>query len=318
MQRLVMMLKTYSCDFEYVERLLDSFHRFNIEAIHLYIVAPQTDMHLFEAFQTTNVSVLEEELFASHLVRESIAGIRPGYINQEIIKLAFWELGLADNYVCLDSDLQFLRPFRVSDFMASDTVPFTFVTEDRELLTDSVYYNTYGRARERSLRKILEHLDMVDAPLLTCHNHQVFSAAVLSSFKEKFLDPRGWRYDTALGVSPYEFSWYTFWLQKSSIIPFVPREPIIKMIHSREQFLNLTFAGTSEFDIARGYVGLVVNSNFSREVGPLSVRHRKEQVIAFTLSSRDLVLVVKEVLRLKFQRLARKTRRIVGPNVFGS
>ncbi len=42
---------------------------------------------------------------------EPVAGIRPGYINQEIVKLAFWELGLTENYFCVDSDAVFVRPF---------------------------------------------------------------------------------------------------------------------------------------------------------------------------------------------------------------
>ena len=42
-----------------------------------------------------------------------MAGLSAGYINQEIVKLCFWETGLADNYLCLDSDAEFVRDFHV-------------------------------------------------------------------------------------------------------------------------------------------------------------------------------------------------------------
>ena len=38
-----------------------------------------------------DVTVMDDEQFAPSFVDEDVHGLRPGYINQEIVKMAFWE-----------------------------------------------------------------------------------------------------------------------------------------------------------------------------------------------------------------------------------
>ena len=73
-------------------------------------------------------------------------------------------------------------------------------------------------------------------------------------------------YVDLLKISPYEFSWYNFYLQKSKIIPIVQSEPHFKTIHTNYQFVLYKLMGIKEEDWARSYIGIIVNSNFTHQM----------------------------------------------------
>ena len=258
------LIKSFGDDARSATRLIDSVRRFNVENIPVWLVVPDDDVRLFSEMSNGVAQVLAESDFGQHLVDEPVAGVRPGYINQEIVKLAFWELGLAANYLPVDSDAVFLRPFRVSDFMHSADVPYTVLLEDRDLQVDADYFATHWQGREKVLRHIQAEVGLEDPRLLTCHGHQVLSSVVLRSLREDFLEPRGWSYARMLEDGPYEFSWYNFWLQKSKVIPIELREPYFKVIHSAKQHTDMLIEGVTLDDVARGYLGIIVNSNFAK------------------------------------------------------
>ncbi len=218
------LVKSYRRDFDAAQRLLESVRIHNVERLPVWIVVPEEDTELFRPVTEGVGQVISETDFAEHLVSDEVAGIRPGYINQEIVKLAFWELGLVANYLPVDSDAVFLRPFRISDFMSSSDVPYTVLLEDRDLQMDPDYFATHWQGRERALRQIQREVGLEDPRLLTCHGHQVLSSTALRSLKEELLTPRGWTYAEMLAHGPYEFSWYNFWLQKSRVIPIELRK----------------------------------------------------------------------------------------------
>jgi len=253
-----MLLKSFSGDAHYAKRLLESFAKFNVEGIPLFIVVPESDLEMFEAMQVQNCTLLSEDLFERHLVDQEVHGIRPGYINQEIIKLAFWELELAANYFCVDSDAEFIREFRVSDFMFDSLTPFSVLVQDLELAVDPEYYHQYWKSREREIARIAQLIGWESPVILTCHGHTVLSKKVLESFVDEFLVPRGWEYRDALEQSPYEFSWYNIWLQKSCAIDVHPREPWIKVFHSesRSECLGDELAACSTVDEGSALVSL--------------------------------------------------------------
>lgn len=74
-------------------------------------------------------------------------------------------------------------------------------------------------------------------------------------------------YAQALELCPYELSWYNFWLERDHTIEIVPREPIFKMLHSASHHLEYVLKRVTNEDLARGFVGISVNSGYSRERG---------------------------------------------------
>jgi hypothetical protein len=275
-----MLLKSYAGDFEYAKRLIASFNEFNPESIHLYAVVPQADIELFAEFASETITLLPEERLSQYLVDHEVAGIRPGYINQEIVKIAFWELGLTENYFCVDSDAVFVRPLHREDFMFDATTPYTVLVEDNELKVEPRYYEEHWQGREPQLRKIQQLVGLQDRRVLTCHGHQIFSARVLKSLKDNFMEPREWTYEDLLEQAPYEFTWYNMWLQKAGPIAIEIREPLVKVFHHEEHELEYALRGITNADIARGYVALVVNSNYARTWGSRTEATSRELALA--------------------------------------
>lgn len=288
MEHLAFLLKSYSRDFDYAVRLVSSFRRYNDEGIHLFCVVPSIDLPLFEPLSGSDVTVLPEELLAGHLVHAPMHGLDAGYINQEIVKLAFWELGYATNYFCVDSDAEFIRPFGARDFVAPDGWPYTVLVEDKDLLVEPRYYREHWISREAQLDRIKDLVGLTDPITRTCHGHQVFSSAVLADFRDRFLVPRGWDYSDALAESPYEFSWYNFWLQAHGTMPIHAREPLVKVFHNEDQHLEHIRRGIGVADLARAYVAVVVNSNYSRDMGTVDVTASKPDLLARYLSYGEL------------------------------
>jgi hypothetical protein len=288
MTELALLIKSYSPDFKYAKRLIDSVNIHNKDFLPVFLVVPASDVSTFQAMAGTHAEVLSEELFSSHLVHKETAGFSPGYINQEIVKLSFWELGLCDNYLCVDSDAVFIRDFTRADFMARPGVPFTFLTADRELHVEPGYYVDTWINRMKSLEKIRHEIGYQGRWLLTVHGHAVFSATVLESFANDFLEPRGWDYKEALAISPYEPTWYNTWLLHTGVIEIVPREPNIKTFHNSTQHLDYVLREVTTEDLARGYVAVVVNSNYSRGDGVLSLTTSPTHLLASYISFSDL------------------------------
>ena len=306
MTSLALLLKSYRGDVEYAKRLLSSFAEFNTDGLPMFVVVPEADVEVFESMVAGRATVLDEALFAPHLVSEQVHGLRPGYVNQEIVKLAFAELELAENYFCVDSDAEFIRPFGRADFMFDESTPYQVLVEDRELNVDPRYYEEYWQSRQESLQRIAREVGLDDRIVLTCHGHQVFSSLVLKSFREEFLAPRNWTYADALAIAPYEFSWYNLWLQKSQVIPIHIREPWVKVFHHEGNHLEAILRRVRVDDLARAYLAVVVNSNYSRDLGLMDLRATKPAALAPYLSYRELLDVL--VAKLKDTRQRRLGR----------
>jgi len=304
-----LLLKSYRDDLEYTERLIASFHQHNAESLQLFCVVPPEDVAAFEVFAAPTVTVMSETLLGDYLTDVPVAGIRPGYINQEVVKLAFWELGLAENYFCIDSEAIFIRDFSTRDFLAPDGFPYTVLVEDNDLKVDPDYYRAHWQPREEALRSIAHCMDLDVGILRTCHGHQIFSSRALRDFKENFLEPRSWTYLDALNSAPYEFTWYNFWVQKTSIIPIHQREPLVKVFHSENQHIEFILSGASPADLARGYLAAVVNSNFSRHRGPVSLDESKPEALSHYLSYGELLQVIRSKARASLRRLTRRLTR---------
>jgi hypothetical protein len=274
------LLKSYDKDFDLAERLIGSFNLFNPEQLRMFIVVPDSDLQKFQIFESETISVLSESLLGQYLVDHEVAGIRPGYINQEIVKLSFWELELTENYFCVDSDAVFIRPLSIDDFMFDESTPYTVLVEDNELKSEPKYFEQHWKGREPQLRRIQQILDLKDRRILTCHGHQVFSGAVLGALKSNFMDPRAWSYKDLLAESPYEFSWYNMWIQKCKMIPIQVREPLVKTFHNEDQHMEFGIRGMTLHDLSRSYIGVVLNSNFATAYGSEQVEEPLSETLA--------------------------------------
>ena len=310
------MLKTYSNDFKYVEIFIKSFNTYNTDDIMLYILVPENDNVLFSQFRSPTVVVLSEEAIPVPYFESPVGEISMGYLNQQIVKLAFWKLGLCENYLCLDSDAVFIRDFGLSDFLTPDGQPYTVLIEDNDLQSDPEYYVTQWQERTKSLQKIQKFLGLADdLRLLTCHGFQIFSASVLVQMEIEILNKQNINYVDLLTISPYEFSWYNYFLQRQNVKIYT-REPLFKCYMSPMQLIRDQIAGVTPQDLAHGYLGLVLNSNLgeSRQIplkyGPPLLKHLLGQYIPLPTLAAGFILGLKRIPTIIIQRFLKKDSKI--------
>jgi len=291
-------LKTFRGDFNYVDRLIQSFNKHNKDNIKMYLMCSLTEIVLFEKFESENIKIINEEKLGHYLVNNfSINNIRPGYINQCILKLSFWELGLLENYFCIDSEAVFIDDFYLKDFIAENDAPYSFLIEDNELKVDPEYNESHGIERDKSLKNIKKYLELNKQILLTNHGHCTLSSLVLRNFKNQVLIKNKISYKDLLKISPYEFSWYNFYLQKTKLIEIIAREPIIKVFHNYKMYNDYLSKNITIEDIKRGYKAYLINSNFSRESGEISYG---EKVYVPTFS--EILLLTKSLFNLMLNK----------------
>ena len=268
MHKIALMLKTYSGDFNYVTRLISSFHRHNTDDLTLYLVTPSSEAALFKQFQSsTVVLVQDEEIPTSYAklgeVNEEVRGI----LNAGVAKLAFFKLGLTHNYFAIDSDMVFIRNFSSSDFLDSSGVPYFIHTQGLAQKIDPFYFGRYWKHRSDALEAVAEVLETSN-PIGVCpHNSQIMSSAILSSLEAEILHVKGLDFKNLMHTALYEFFWYSAWASKQARVATVPRDELVFMVHHQGEHLSLYNRGIRTKDLARGYLGVIVNSNWSRQYG---------------------------------------------------
>jgi len=310
MTDLVILIKSYRGDLKIAHRLLDSLTRYNSDSIPTYLVVPQSDIDSFRSIAGNSVEILAEEQLQEHLVSEPFGGMTTGYINQQIVKLSFWELGLAANYLPLDSDVEIIRPFTKSEFLAEDGFPYSVLVQDKELLSDSHYYKEQWQTRETWINTIAEELGYSGPwPVRTCHGHTVLNASVLKDLEEQVLEVRGWTYADLLRRSPYEFTWYNVFLQGGSSIPIRTCEPWIKTFHTEAEHLAFLADSGNLADLGRAYIGLIVQSNFARSKDLPSTSATKEEFLSKYLSYGEYLRLGWAKARDTWTRRSRRSSR---------
>ena len=133
----VLYCKSYRRDLLRVKRLLESIRKYNIESIPFYISTPQEDRDTLFSLLGENQGyqwIADEAIVqANPRASKDIQKTKSGGIAQQVIKSEFWRLGLASNYLCIDSDSIFIRDFGKTDFLVDDGFPYTVLHQNKEL-----------------------------------------------------------------------------------------------------------------------------------------------------------------------------------------
>lgn len=258
MNKLVLYCKSYSGDFERAKVLYQSIQKYNVDNIPFYISVPQRDVELFKIFESAQI-VTDESIYNAE---------GPGWITQQIIKSNFWKLGLCENYVCLDSDSQFIRPFLISDFMFDETTPYTVIHEQKELFSWTVSRaHQLGFDPKKSFisdrQKIMglfgrtsRFYDFGPSPI-------IWSSRVWKSLEEHYMTPNNLTFPDLIDYSPSEFSWYGEALLAFKAIEIYPTEPLFKVFHYSQQYVEHKEQGVTELMIAQNYMGIIMQSNLN-------------------------------------------------------
>jgi hypothetical protein len=106
---------------------------------------------------------------------------------------------------------------------------------------------------------------------------QVLNIKVLKSLKEDFMQNKGLTYADLIKIAPYEFTWYNVWFQKCNLVKEYAVEPFFKTFHMRIDYNFSRLKLLKEDDLARAYVGIVLNSNWGNK--KLPVKYKKPNFV---------------------------------------
>lgn len=266
MEDFAFLLKTHIEDLEYANRLLKSIMKFNVDKITVYIISEknlENKLIINESFVFIDENKFNDFLIPSQNDSNSYKGFKIGYLNQQIIKLAFWELGLCNNYMCIDSDILFTREFFKTEFVQNKK-PFTFYSEEKNLITDEKYYSFYFNGLEKYRLIIKEYLGIIDEELKNCHGMGIICSETMRKFKINFLKENSLTYSEIIIKAPIEFTWYTYWCQKIHTDLNLKEIPL-KVYHTYYQYsYDLIFSSIN--GINKLYLGYIMNSNWSKKM----------------------------------------------------
>ncbi len=259
MENIVLFCKSYYKDFDRVVNLVESINKYNTDNIPFYVSVPEKDIPLFS--QIKNLNLIEDEKIYS--------SSKTGWVQQQIIKANFWKLNLSKNYLCLDSDSYFIRPFSKSDLLVDDDTPYTVMHEQKELFSWTVNKKqilgfdpkeSFIKDRDKIMNEVFErkgkYYDFGPSPV-------IWSSKVWNDLEEKYLKPNGVNFEHAIQYSSSEFSWYGESLLQFKSINLYPVEPLFKVFHYPQQYTEYKQQGITEEMIAQNYMGIVMQSNYN-------------------------------------------------------
>lgn len=282
MEQIAIYCKSYRQDVRRAARLAQSIREHNDERLLFFVSTPQSDMKLFEehlnGFSVSLVSD-EEIIRANPSIDPQRMTTIPGGLSQQIVKSEFWRLNLSENYVCVDSDCQFIRSFGRSDFMTPDGYPYTVMHEAKELLQFAAIHDmpdvleSFKRERAgimRTFERTGRAYDFGPPPM-------IWGAAVWRDLDEKFLKPRKMSFLDAIIQFPAEILWYGEAMLKFRPYPLMPIEPLFKFYHYEPQYMVGRRDGDTHEKLAKNFLGVCYQSNWEKESdfepkrrGPLS------------------------------------------------
>jgi len=228
---------------------MESVARFNQDKIPFYLSVPAADSELFKA--TINFSELNDFGKGTfHLIiDEDIVGVMPnsslddyynmrGYLSQQVVKSEAWRFLECENYLCLDSDAYFTKPFHLDNFIYPDGNPYSLMHDANELL---------GLAKELGKPDVITSF-MTDSQQLKTEFQRegpdydfgpppmIWSAKVWESLYTNHLQPNNMRLWDAIAKIPMEIRWYGEALLKYQAIPIHPIGPLFHFYHYEWQY----------------------------------------------------------------------------------
>lgn len=258
MKNLVIYCKSYCNDVQRAKVLLNTIEKYNRDNIPFYISVPNTDIKTFEyVLGTKNYILLKDE---------DIDPFCHGWVGQQCIKSEFWKLGLCENYMCIDSDGQFIKDFRISDFLYTDGHPYTVCHEYKEFFEFMekypLHFDPYVSFKKER-EDIMELFDRKGIIYDFGPIPVVWSTKVWSSLFKDYLEPNNLKFSDAIQTITSEFSWYGEWLLTSKVIPLYPREAIFKSYHYRHQYELDKKQGMTIEKLAKYYFGVMLNTTWN-------------------------------------------------------
>ena len=262
MEKLVLFVKSYNGHLDHTVQLIDSIREYNVDNIKTYLSIPRAQSQLFKDRIDTDVCEIlyDEDIVGKDLVDNWYA--------QQLVKMSFSGTELAENYLWIDADSYFIRPFAIPNFMHTEDIPYTNITECRDLLTFCATRPAYKHVFESYARDRVTVMNVFDrtGKLFDSVCPNLWSSKVLTHMVDNYLNPNELTFESLLQHIPGELIWYTEYLLATRVIPIIPCEGWFKAFHYVEQMEECRVLGNTEETLSINYLGIVMPSKQTREL----------------------------------------------------
>ncbi len=268
MKDIVLYCKSYRRDFLRLKRLLESIEQFNHDHISFFISTPQ-DQHqdlitILGEYGNYHWVSDESIVAANPRAPKGIEKTRSGSLSQQAIKSEFWRLEVSENYVCLDSDCVFIKPFYRSDFLAPDGNPYTVIYQNKEF---------FQLAGNRNYSKVPQNLRREGDAVKAIFNRNgpnyycpcppfIWSSKVWRSLDESYLIPHNLTFWDVSNDEHPETLLYLEALLNFNAIPLYPLEQLFRIYYYDWHFFLLRRLGESIEKVRHNYLGVIYQSNW--------------------------------------------------------
>ncbi|OYQ34666.1 hypothetical protein CHU92_11575 [Flavobacterium cyanobacteriorum] len=261
MHKIAILIKTYKPDFDRVKMLLASIEQFNADAIPVYISINDDDFSFFKQHLKTHATLLKDSDIYHCKITDP-------WRYQQVIKTNFYRLNVAENYLCIDSDSQFIKEFRISDFMYDDDTPYTIMHESKSFLemaenigmdSQTIFFKQAVDVTRKLLGTHGKYWDYGPSPYL-------WSCKVWRHFNEVYLAGKGLSFEDFFEqiikeVPPSETVIYGEYLLKERLIEIYPVEGFFKVYHFSKQY-SMEKKHHDIEKLKKIYLGVIFQSNW--------------------------------------------------------
>jgi hypothetical protein len=263
MHPIILFLKTYRPDFERVQRLLQSIGQFNADNIPVYLSINDEDYSFFKKNLPGNYEMMKD----SDVVQSKM---KDKWRHQAIVKPAVYELGICHNYLVVDSDGFFIRPFYKTDFLYDDLTPYTIMHEHKSFMDTLEILGKDSSAifHVEALKAIRQRFGTHGKTWDYGPNPHLWSTKVWQHFHEQWLKPQGYSFESfyrnmeETSALPHEAAIYGEYLLKTRLIDILPIEGFFIVYHYQEQF-ELEKQWYDIERLSKNYLGIIMQSNWS-------------------------------------------------------
>lgn len=271
-QTVVIFCKSYAGDLRRVIRLVESIQRYNRDHLPLFISVPANDLPLFKnQLGLDHINWLSDEEIISHQPHGDKGRYASwsGSLSQQVIKSEFWRLNQSENYLCLDSDAEFIKDFHLTDFVNPETgAPYTILCQSKDFLQ---------LAESRGIGKVLTNYARESAEGKRLFGRQgpdynfsttpvIWSAKVWRDLASHYLEPKAMDFWDAIAQFPNEMRWYGEALLAYKSIPLQPIEPLFRVYLYDWQYASLKRTGETPEKLKSLFLGMVKQSNWEFEL----------------------------------------------------
>ncbi len=258
MNKFILFIKTYKQDYNRTVNLLSSIDAFNKEKIPVYVSVNDNDYNYFKYnLINDNIHLLKD----SEIIHCSLAD---GWRYQQVIKSSVYRLGECENYLSIDADSEFIRPFYLNDFMYDESTPYTIMHESKSFLEmaeniniERVFFLEALEAVRNDMKTYGKNWDYGPSPYL-------WSCKVWQHFNEHYLSEKNISFEDYLNnldkLSPSECVIYGEYLRKTKLFDIIPIENYFKVYHYKKQF-ELEKKYFNKEKLSKTYMGIIIQSN---------------------------------------------------------